>query len=65
MPVRWAKAELGESEVAIGAGLSDASTVTGGLVARRALPTNKRNSYVPGVSGIVTVHVRFVTPAPT
>ena len=45
-----ARAELGESEVAIGSGLSDASTVTGGLVAASvsSSPTNRRNSYVPG-----------------
>src|SRR4029077_10601364 len=27
--------------------------------------TNSLNSYVPGVVGIVTVHVRLVTPTPT
>jgi hypothetical protein len=60
-------AEPGESDVAIGSGLTDASTVTGGLVAASvsSSPINRRNSYVPGVSGIVTVHARSVTPAPT
>ena len=57
----------GDSEVAIGAGLSDGSTVTGGLVATRVvvLLTKRRNSYAPAVGGIVTVHVRLVTPVPT
>jgi len=50
----------------VGAGFNDASTLITGLVAINVpCPTNKRNSYAPTVSGIVTVHVRVVTPAPT
>src|SRR5512134_2171070 len=50
-----------------GGGGGAAATVTVGLVAARTYPLfrNRRNSYVPGVVGIVTVHVRVVTPAPT
>jgi hypothetical protein len=40
------------------------STVTAGLVATRVKPwlRKRRNSYWPRVAGMVTVHVRFVTP---
>jgi len=43
------------------------TTLTGGLVAARVKPLfrKSRNSYCPGAVGIVTVHVRVVTPAPT
>ena len=43
------------------------ATVTGGLVAARVYPLlgNRRNSYCPGVDGIVTVQVVVVTPSPT
>ena len=62
-----AMAKFGESDVATGVGLTDESTVTKGLFAARMFSplTNRRNSYVPAVSGIVTVHVRSVTPSPT
>jgi len=42
-------------------------TVTAGLraVIVKLSFRSSRNSYVPGVVGIVTVHVRVVTPAPT
>ena len=44
-----------------------AVTVTVGLVAARVDPPPliSRNWYGPGVPGIVTVHVRVVTPVPT
>jgi hypothetical protein len=43
------------------------TTVTGTLVAAREYPLfgKRRNSYVPEVVGIVTVHERVVTPLPT
>ena len=49
------------------AGPAPLPTVTVGLVAARVYPLfgNSRNSYVPGVDGMFTVHVRVVTPAPT
>ena len=55
----------GEMSVTIGAGVSARSTVTGALVALRALFTKSLNSYAPDVVGSVTVHVRSVTPVPT
>jgi hypothetical protein len=61
------KALDGESPLIVGGGVRLASTVIGGLVAARVEPLfrNSRNSYVPAVDGIVTVHVRVVIPAPT
>lgn len=42
-------------------------TVMVGLVAAMVYPllSKSRNSYVPAVEGMLTVHVRVVTPAPT
>ena len=57
----------GDSDVIAGGALIDGSTVTGGLVAAsvKTLFRSSRNSYWPGVDGIVTVHVRLRTPVPT
>ena len=55
----------GERLDATGGGVNARSTVTATLFAFRASLTNNLNSYVPGVVGIVTVHVRLVTPVPT
>ena len=54
-------------DVSDGTGFELNTTVTGGLVAVRVSPLfgKSRNSYVPAVSGVVTVHVRVVTPVPT
>ena len=62
-----AGSDPGDSDVIAGAGFTAASTVTTGLVAARVyeLFGKSRNSYCPGVEGIVTVHVRLVTPVPT
>ena len=50
-----------------GIGFMAADTVTAGLVATLVYPLsrNRRNSYVPGVDGMLTVQVRVVTPPPT
>jgi hypothetical protein len=59
--------DAGESELIVGTGFGGVVTVTAGLVAARVNPLlrNSLNSYVPAVEGIVTVHVRVVTPVPT
>jgi hypothetical protein len=64
-PAPPATAAAGASDAISGTGLSEGSTVTTGLVADLVLFANSRNSYVPAVDGIVTVHVRLVIPAPT
>jgi hypothetical protein len=57
----------GDNDATVGTGFGPCVTVTVGLVAARVNPLfgNSRNSYVPGVVGICTVHVRVVTPPPT
>jgi hypothetical protein len=57
----------GDNDEMTGAELEPDSTVTTGLVAVLVNPPlgKYRNSYVPGVVGMVTVHARVVTPLPT
>src|SRR5262249_21713858 len=64
-PVPPTTTDCGDSAERIGIGLTDGSTVTGGLADTRALLTKRRNSYWPAVFGVGTVHVRSMTPGPT